>query len=149
MDLLPIGQIAQETETHLHEVGIGFDMGVAQMYSITIGMTDDNPSVCASLETEHPDVYSLLESDQATEVAKSAHYVALVTTGWAAPLNPQGGVDGVPSEHPERRRVRLTVIASRQGVASVVRFADNDETALDEGQATGTLADAIHSLMNR
>jgi hypothetical protein len=69
---------------------------------------------------------------------------AIVTTGWAAPLGPDGTVDGAPSEHALRRRVRLVVVVADHGVASVLRFADDpDEVVTDPGSATGSLADAI------
>jgi hypothetical protein len=145
----PIVVIAEETERQLHNGGVGFDMGEAQLYSITYGMTPDNEvTVLTKLELSFADVYEMLESDNASEVAQQSHYLAVVTTGWAAPLNNEGEVEGKPSEHLERRRVRLTAIASREGMASVIRFQDDDEEiVVDEGSATGSLADAIQSLM--
>jgi hypothetical protein len=72
--------------------------------------------------------------------------MAVVSTGWAAPLNTDGEVEGAPSAHPERRRVRLTAIATKNGQASLIEFADDEgEYVIDEGQATGSLADALAS----
>ena len=147
-ELFPtIVELAEHAERNLHNSDLGFEMGEAQLYSITFGMHDDEPSVNAQLEMAFPDVYDMIESDQASTVAKQAHYVAIVTTGWAAPLN-NGEVEGAPSEHPMKRRVRLTVIANREEMASVIRFQDDDDVVVDEGSATGTLADAIYSLMH-
>ena len=76
-------------------------------------------------------------------------YVALVTCGWASPIA-QGESDDeqvAPSQHPERRRVRLMVFAGKDGWASVMRFSDTpDETITDDGNARGALAEAIMDL---
>jgi hypothetical protein len=70
---------------------------------------------------------------------------AIVTTGWAAPLDEDGNVNGAPSQHAQRRRVRLTVLVANSGVASVLRFADEpEEVVTDPGSATGSLAEAIN-----
>ena len=54
-----------------------------------------------------------------------------------------------PSKHPERRRIRLIIGANATGVASVLRFQDNpDEIVTDEGNAQGSLADAVWELLN-
>jgi hypothetical protein len=36
--------------------------------------------------------------------------IALDTGGWAAPMNDDGTVDGRPSQHPNRRRIRATTL---------------------------------------
>jgi hypothetical protein len=70
---------------------------------------------------------------------------AVVTTGWAAPLAADGTIEGAPSEHAERRRVRLIVVVADNGVASALRFADEpDDVITDPGSATGSLAEAIN-----
>ena len=150
MDFFPeICSLAEETEKVLND-HLGFTMEGAHIYTITYGMTDSDVSVATSLESVGADVYDLLYSDETLDKVKSAHYIALATTGWAAPLNPQGEVEGAPSEHPQKRRVRLVVIASREEMASVLRFQDKpDETVIDHGNATGTLADAVRELLVR
>lgn len=96
----------------------------------------------------HPDIYSLLEDEMVRLTAKTYDYTAVVTTGWAAPLAADGTVDGMPSQHAERRRVRLTVVANADGVVSVLRFEDDaNEVVVDEGSATGSLNDAIRSFV--
>jgi hypothetical protein len=67
---------------------------------------------------------------------------------------PDGGLgdepaelDVPPSAHPLRRRVRLVVAISDDGVASVLRFADApDRVVTDAGAARGSLADAIETM---
>ena len=73
-------------------------------------------------------------------------YVSVVTSGWAAPLNSDGEVDGAPSKHPDRRRVALAIafsITNKNIIGSVLKFDDADEKVYDFNNATGSLADAI------
>jgi hypothetical protein len=104
------------------------------------------------LISEKSDIYDLLESEEvATQLDESDLAVLVVTTGWASPRSKEkDDKDDVrPSEHPERRRVRLSIYANRLGeVASIIRFEDDpNEIVTDEGSATGSLADAISALM--
>lgn len=98
----------------------------------------------------HPDVYEAITDVASGDWDVEGNLVgyALETTGWAAPLNKDGEADGAPSQHPERRRVRLTSIAlTGNGVASVLEFADEPgELITDAGQATGALAVALQRL---
>jgi len=102
-----------------------------------------------TLVGEHGDVYEMLDSVEAQAVALMSDAVVVRTSGWAAPItdadDPEAGV--APSQHSQRRRVRLLVCANGTDTASVLRFTDDwDNPVFDEGQATGSLADAIQSL---
>jgi hypothetical protein len=102
-----------------------------------------------TLVGEHGDVYEMLDSVEAQAVALMSDAVVISTCGWAAPIadddDPEAGV--APSQHPERRRVRLLVCANGTDTASVLRFTDDwDNPVFDEGQARGSLADAVNSL---
>ena len=102
------------------------------------------------LVAEHGDVYEMLDAPEATLVARLSDAVVVRTSGWASPLptndsDPEAGVR--PSEHPQRRRVRLLVVAKAGETASALRFTDDWANPIfDEGQATGSLADAVQSL---
>jgi hypothetical protein len=90
-----------------------------------------------------PDIYDLLDGTYNFEnfIGISVH-----TTGWAAPLNENGEVDGAPSEHAERRRVSLITTVTNEGSGSALAFADDEgdhEIVSDPGSASGTLAEAI------
>ena len=94
----------------------------------------------------HPDIYDLLESqhDLTYDGGRGFIGIAVHTTGWASPLNENGEPDGAPSQHPLRRRVALVACASYDSMGSALCFADDpSEIVTDEGQATGTLADAL------
>lgn len=138
---MEITEIATLVEGGLHDkLADQYDDGFSLESSHLYGVTEDGTIRLAT----HPDVYSMLADDDAIAVASPFDNIAIVTTGWAAPLNAEGGMDGMPSQHPERRRVRLTVVAGFDGVVSVLRFQDDPEnTIVDEGSATGSLADAI------
>jgi hypothetical protein len=100
--------------------------------------------------SSHPDVYELIDETIAETPfsVRSSDILAVVTSGWAAPLNDDGSVDGAPSQHAQRRRVRLCAFVRRSDLtmASIIRFGDTDEVNIDEGSATGSLAEAMLSL---
>lgn len=74
--------------------------------------------------------------------------IGIITTGWASPIPPDcyEGDAIAPSEHPLRRRVRLSSCVTREGkMGSAMAFqADPDDLVTDEGEATGSLAQALH-----
>lgn len=123
--------------------------GINTLESKTAGLYSVRGEV-TELVAEHGDVYELLDSPLSQAVAQMSDAVAVLTCGWAAPLptsdsDPEAGV--APSQHSQRRRVRLLVVAKRGDTASALRFADDWANPIfDEGQATGSLADAVQSL---
>jgi hypothetical protein len=122
-----------------------FDLKTALFFAIN----ETDEGVAMVLAGEHGDVYDLLDSDDSRAVAKVSDYIALVTCGWASPIV-EGQSDDeqvAPSQHPQRRRVRLMVFAGKDGWASVMRFSDTpDETITDDGTARGALAEAVMNL---
>lgn len=94
-----------------------------------------------------PDVYDLLDS---VEIPAGGIGVAVHTTGWAAPLNEEGEPEGAPSQHPQRRRVQLLAVIAEGKAGSALAFADEpDDVIVDEGGATGSLADALLEVWER
>jgi len=99
----------------------------------------------------HRDIYEMLEDHNTVRAIQNYDFFTVVTSGWAAPLKSENEDCSkiVPSEHPERRRIRLIIGANATGVASVLRFQDDpDEIVTDEGRARGSLADAVWELLN-
>ena len=142
--ILPdIISIAVGAEARLHASLGSFELPGARLYGVNVaGRSADDPNMC--FLAQHPDVYELLDSPSSA-LARMFDAAAIVTTGWAAPLSADGSVDGAPSAHALRRRVRLVVVVADNGVASVLRFADDpDEIVTDPGSATGSLAEAIN-----
>lgn len=142
-------ETAEKAEQKIHEIlGEAFNLPKAVIYSVKT-----KPSNELEIVKRHDcgDVYDLLADDYTLSIAKNSEYVAVLTCGWASPIDPDQNENDddivAPSQHPQRRRVRLVVLASRKGVASVLRFSDNPtETVTDEGKARGSLADAIQEL---
>jgi len=116
----------------------------AELYSVK---TDEQGDVVVALEQAWSDVYDLLDSNEAREVAQQGD-IAVVTGGWAAPISADDDFDGPPSEHPDKRRVRLVVCASRNNICAAMRFGDDvDNVITDDGKARGSLNDAVLELM--
>ena len=142
-------ETAEKTEQRIHEMlGEAFDLPKAVIYSVKT-----KPSNELEVVKRHDcgDVYDLLSDEYTLSVTKNSEYIAVLTCGWAAPLDTEQDENDddivAPSQHPLRRRVRLMVLASRNGVASVLRFSDSpNETVTDNGKAQGTLADAVLKL---
>ena len=98
---------------------------------------------------ESGDVYQLLDAYHDGEhVSDDVYAVALVTWGWAAPIDTLG--DDAPSESPDRRRVRLIAACDDGGqLFSRLHFCDTGENHDDEGEARGPLAQALASVFDR
>jgi hypothetical protein len=98
------------------------------------------------------DIYMLLNGvGRDAEDRHTPYAMGVLTTGWAAPLGDDGTIEGVPSEHPKRRRVVLFCVVTRDGdVASRMLFEDTpNEPVDDDGAATGALAEAIDAMALR
>lgn len=120
----------------------GYALGEARLYGVTV--SGEKVSLGSA-----PDVYLLLDTDYNDDLrnARGISKFAVVTTGWAAPLNEDGTVEGAPSEHPKRRRVCLVAVVGLEGVVSALRFEDEpDDIVTDEGGAHGSLNDALLDL---
>ncbi len=148
-------EIATEAELFVHDFLGAFtneqdSLYMSNAHLLVVKATDDG--VIVEPVTSGEDVYELIDEVIAETPfpVRASDILAIVTTGWAAPLNAQGEVDGRPSEHAQRRRVRLMSCVRRSDlrVASVLRFGDTDEVTTDEGSATGALAEAMLALGN-
>ena len=102
---------------------------------------------------KYGDVYEGLEKiGKQHTLASEETAVVCQTCGWASPIEGEPTENDVPpSQHPKKRRVRLTVLATRsnQMVSSIV-FADTpDESIYDFGSARGSLADALKETLGK
>jgi hypothetical protein len=149
---LSLSTIATEAELFVNDFLTAFDQdsqpdSMAQLFTVR---PSENEGVVVELVSSHPDVYELIDEVIAETPfsVRSSDILAILTSGWAAPLNANGEVEGMPSEHPQRRRVRLMACVRRSDLkmVSIVRFTETDETQMDEGSATGALADAMLAL---
>ena len=145
-------------EASLHTSLDGFDLPRARLYGVSIvnanGVAShEDGALRISFLAEHGDVYELLDAPSSA-IARMFDAAVVLTCGWAAPIARQDHDDQdasddtvPPSQHPQRRRVRLVVVVCDDGVASVLRFADTpDDIVTDAGSARGSLADAVNNL---
>lgn len=96
------------------------------------------------------DIYEGLASLPSIEnIQEYEQGIGILTTGWASPLNSKGEPEGAPSEHPLRQRVRLCACVERDGTmgSAVIFQHEPDEPMTDEGEAHGSLADALLSTL--
>lgn len=140
-----IARIAERVERTLNET-VGYEM--TRPIVVAVKATPNKVELTPMENVVSQDIYDVLDSDEVAEFVRGRQYFAIVTTGWAAPISDESDEpETAPSRHPERRRVRLTIVASPKGVASVLRFQDApDDTVIDEGAARGSLNDAVRSL---
>lgn len=147
--------LATCVEDSLHLSLDGFDLSRARLYGISIVdeqavARNENGALRITFLAEHGDVYELLEA-QTSAIVRMFDAAVVLTCGWAAPIRDDeaDSEDSAtpPSQHPERRRVRLVVVVSDAGVGSVLRFADApNDVVTDAGAARGSLADAVTNM---
>ena len=117
----------------------GFDLKRARLYGINIvdaeGIENNlDGALRISFLAEHGDVYELLDA-RGSSIARMFDAAAVLTCGWAAPVDDGGDDDMPPSLHPRRRRVRLVVVVGDAGVGSVLRFADTPDEIITDPDA--------------
>jgi hypothetical protein len=103
--------------------------------------------------SSHNDIYQLLD-DSLYSTRKnrkkfdSYQLIALLTAGWAAPVNNNSQDQIAPSEHPERIRVKMTLLGNTaQQYSSTLTFSGKDEVMYDYMKAGGSLADEFESFL--
>jgi hypothetical protein len=139
-------ELAEATYHELgkEETGDNFSKKDAKAFAVEVGGS-------IRIIDTHGDVYELLEELANQKLLDTDVAIGVESCGWACPI--QEGVDDeeqvAPSQHPDRRRVRLISLVTRKfDVASAMGFADTpDEVITDAGTARGALADALlHSV---
>jgi hypothetical protein len=138
--------VAEQFEKSVQSV-TGFDLKQAQLIGVELTAGDEynQPTVASQPLDASGDVYELLDTTMVADALQAYGYAAVITCGWAAPLaDDDENTEVAPSKHPKRRRVRLVLVTDGISITSVLRFSDTqDETMTDEGQAIGSLADAL------
>jgi hypothetical protein len=96
------------------------------------------------------DVYVGLENianETDEETLYDFEFLGVETSGWAAPIREEGDEEKSPSQHPERRRVRLLSVIDRTCRIASVMGLDDDGEILTDLAGRGSLADAIRLVM--
>jgi hypothetical protein len=139
----PMVDTASRANTEIKEGGSRFQMEYGVIFAIT------SEGFRTLLTNE--DIYEGLYAVQGMTLLPDELGIGLVSTGWASPIPPDfdGDEDEItaPSQHPEKRRVRLvTCVDKSLRMGSALCFQDDpDEIITDEGQATGNLAIAVRN----
>ena len=126
-----------------------FNLEAAHIYGVEV-FPGERPMMIPV--AEHPDIYTMLDSSSVAEDISPYTMFAIVTTGWAAPIEDVADVeDGLPpSKHPKRRRVRVLMLVDQETdqIMSSLRFGDSDDVIYnEEREGAGSLMDAVESLM--
>jgi hypothetical protein len=130
---------------------LGFHLPAARLYGIVVNDADalldgDEQAARCSFIDERRNPYELI-GGSAGVLARSFDAVALVTGGWAAPLDDDGHLRQRASRHPDRRRVRAVAVVSEAGVSSVLRFEDDpDHPIAQPDRGFGEMVDALESM---
>ena len=99
---------------------------------------------------EDTDVYEMLADTFNAVVLFDTGYsgFALSTVGWASPIDKDDDANNeiAPSQHPERKRVRLMTMCHRGKMGSSIRFKGEQDVTYDEGNAKGSLASAMRDM---
>jgi hypothetical protein len=130
-------------------ISTDFSMGKAIAYGV---MVNNDLTVQTEQIASDGDIYDMLYDNPALIAqVKNYDFITIATTGWAAPIKEENdeNSDLPPSEHPDRRRVRLLVSAnSHLQFANCISFSDDLENPVyDYGDARGQLAEAVKELM--
>ena len=96
----------------------------------------------------HSDIYDLIDYSNTDICDAIMDYDVIIvgTLGWAAPLKETEDETIAPSQHPEKRRVRLMLFLTKDGLFnSAVAFRDEgiENSIFEEDGMAGTLYDAI------
>lgn len=119
--------------------------------AFSYGISEENGELVTKFICSSPDIYMMIDQLNEDKLHTNFDTVSFITYGWAAPLNADGEVEGQPSKHPERKRVRLVISASnvdKKVIGSSLEFSGGDEVIYDLGEASGSLQEAILDLVS-
>ena len=132
-----------------HSLDPNFDMGQAIAYGVLV-----NKDLTVQMEqiASYGDIYDMICNNPAlSSQVKNYDFLTFATCGWAAPIAEDNdeNSDLPPSQHPEKRRVRLLVSANTalQFGSSITFNDDLENPVYDYGDARGALAEAVEQLI--
>lgn len=98
--------------------------------------------------SEDTDVYEMLDDTFNAILLHETGYsgFAISTTGWASPITSEEDEEIAPSQHPQRKRVRLMTLCNRGQMGSSIRFKGEQDVTYDQGNAKGSLASAMRDM---
>ena len=147
-------QFVTVVENIHNTVNYSFDSKHCEAFGVLI---DKDLNVQIEKIDSSTDIYDMLDTDNDNLLNQINKYdmVSFATNGWAAPIakdNDDEYSDVAPSQHPERRRVKMVIFSDKFGQQmSAISFRnENDEYVLDDylfdDSGTGSLSNAIKAL---
>jgi hypothetical protein len=129
------------------KIGDTFELPTSKLFAVDY-VRGEVPAI--RQVAEDSDIYGMLEDTFNAVLLFDSGYngFAIVTTGWAAPINKDDDADNevAPSQHPERKRVRLMTMMHNGKMGSSIRFTGDKTVTYDEGNAMGSLASAMQDM---
>jgi hypothetical protein len=145
-------QFVTVVENIHNTVNYAFDSKHCEAFGVLI---DKELNVQIEKIDSSSDIYDMLDTDNDELLSQINNYdmISFATNGWAAPVAKDDDEysDLPPSQHPQKRRVRLLSSANiHDQVGSSILFSDDiDSPVYDYGDARGTMATAIIELMDK
>ena len=104
----------------------------------------------ARVFVEAGDVYEALNECENYVLSKDEVGIGVETCGWASPITNTDNDELAPSQHPERKRVRLVAcVNTKLEAGSALGFSTEADLVTDAGKAKGSLADALINAMKQ
>jgi hypothetical protein len=127
------------------KIGDTFELPTSKLFAVDY-VRGEVPAI--RQVAEDSDIYGMLEDTFNAVLLFDSGYngFAIVTTGWAAPINKDDVDEIAPSQHPERKRVRLMTMMHNGKMGSSIRFTGDETVTYDEGNAMGSLASAMQDM---
>ena len=144
-------QFVTVVENIHNKINYSFDSKHCEAFGVLI---DKELNVQIEKIDSSSDISDMLDTDNDDLLNQINDYdmISFATNGWAAPTGKDDEYsDLAPSQHPEKRRVRLLSSANiHNQVGSSILFSDDiDSPVYDYGDARGTMATAIIELMDK
>lgn len=118
----------------------------AVMVGISVDIENNKVLNWSKIDSQ-PDVYDLMASENAPS-CKDYQIIALLTSGWAAPMDEDDNTP--PSKHPLRKRVYLSLIGNNPDqISSVVDMEGEDEIMYEYNNGSGFLMESFIRFMNK
>lgn len=127
------------TQTHVLDT---YDAAACRLYKFTLDAPLDGFTM--GLYGSFVDVYEGLGVFGNDPLSVDAVGLGVVTTGWAAPINDEYGIDTPPSERPDRVRVILYHAANVGGDHWGVLDMKGAPEQIESRNQAGSLLDAVH-----
>lgn len=115
---------------------------------VGVKLTEGETIVCEKI-TDYGDIYEMLEaSSNHAEKFEDYDLIAVLTAGWAAPVRNDENDNVAPSEHKDRRRVKLALVAyTAEQTASLISFDGDPEYVYSSGEGQGALQEAFEKML--